>query len=170
MYSKKVIGYTIQVDTREQKPWLFPEDNWETVTLPVGDYGLRGYSDFNYPDFIWERKSKGDLTASLGHGRERFMREMEKLRVFRFSALAIEADREDIVNWNYTSRIEPASVLQTLAALEVRNGLHIVWGSTPEGCQERFLDSVRHFTHGIVKDFERLLQPIKEKPKDDLPF
>jgi len=46
----------------------------ERATLPAGDYGLRGFSDWANPVFIVERKSGADLCGSLGKGRERSLR------------------------------------------------------------------------------------------------
>ena len=63
----------IVVDTREQKPYRFTR--CQVKTLPTGDYSLVGLEDC----IAIERKSAADLAGSLGAGRTRFRRELERL-------------------------------------------------------------------------------------------
>jgi len=88
---------TILIDTREQTPLAFDRRfPTERATLPVGDYGVRGFSDWSNPAFVIERKTLDDLCGSLGTGRERFLREVERMRQFRFRALVIEAHKDQV--------------------------------------------------------------------------
>lgn len=153
----------VQVDTREQallRIEMFPT---ETVTLQCGDYGVRGFSDLTNPQFICERKSLDDLVQSLSWERARFMREIELLRRFRFAALLIEGDRAQVEAEQYHSRTKPQSILATLDAIAVRTGVHIFWCSDAEGASRQLESLVRQFARGIVKDYERLTKPNKEK-------
>ena len=149
---------TILIDTREQVPLDITGYSVERATLPVGDYGIAGFSDWNNPAFIIERKTLDDLVQSLTGGRDRFMRECEKLRGFRFHGLVVEALEAEISFHHYRSNATPQSILQTLAALQVRCGLHILWCGDAERaarCVERL---VRQFIRGIEKDYERIGQ------------
>jgi ERCC4-type nuclease len=143
-------------DTREQTPWNITEFPVEVDGLPVGDYGIRGFSDWNNPAFIVERKSLSDLVGSLTAGRERFMREIEKMRQFRFRALIIEANRQEVEGQEYQSLTTPQSVLGSLDALSVRCGLHIYWAGGHTGAARQFEGLVRQFCRGVEKDFARL--------------
>ena len=147
---------TVLIDTREQCPLPIVGYPIETATLPVGDYGIRGFSDWSNPAFIVERKSLDDLCGSLGKGRARFLREVEKLRQFRFRALLIEGTRATIEAHDYRSEISPASVLSTLDALAVRTNLHVYWCEDAEGAARQLESLVRQFTRGIAKDASRL--------------
>ena len=147
---------TVIVDTREQAPLNISMYETELGTLPVGDYGIKNFSDWNCPDFIVERKSISDLVGSLTCGRTRFMREIMKLRQFRFKALLIEGTREDIVAGEYQSKASPASVIGSLDAICVRTGVHVFWCRDSEGAARQLESLVRQFARGIEKDWNRL--------------
>ena len=87
---------TILIDTREQRPLPVTAYPVETVGLPCGDYGLRGFSDWTCPQFIVERKTLDDLVQSLTHDRDRFDREVMKMRQFGFRALLIEGLQREV--------------------------------------------------------------------------
>ena len=148
---------TILIDTREQRPLEFGAAYpTERVGLPVGDYGIRGFSDWDNPAFIVERKSLEDLAGSLGRGRSRFFRECEKLRAFRFAALVIEAHRSEAEMGAYHSALSPAALLATLDVLSVRCGLHVYWAESPDGAARQVEGLVRQFVRGVEKDAKRL--------------
>jgi len=79
----------ILVDTREQLIPPFPEGVVvEMTTLHEGDYTTRALDGIA----VVERKSESDFTSSLTWGRERFERELERLRTYRWKAIVIEGD------------------------------------------------------------------------------
>lgn len=59
------IAPVIQIDTREQSPLDVQAYPLETTMIPMGDYGLRGFSGWSNPRFIVARKSVRDLPSSL---------------------------------------------------------------------------------------------------------
>ena len=140
------------VDTREQQPLHLPTFQSETATLPVGDYGIKGFSDWANPSFVVERKSAGDLVSSLTHERERFFREIEKLRAFQFAALVIEAHEADIAAGNYRSDAAPEAILQSLTAIQVRTGVHVLWAGDATGAALALERLVRQFIRGRAKE------------------
>jgi len=86
---------TIIIDTREQRPWAFPE--WVPVkvqALPAGDYALEG-DDY----FAIERKSLDDFVGTLFSGWQRFQRELARMERARFVArvIIVEADYADLM-------------------------------------------------------------------------
>ena len=107
----------IVVDTREQTPWSFDPDRVDTVvgTLRTGDYSLAGHTD----DVAIERKSLDDLVGSLIQGRERFERELERLRTFTLRAVIVEGSYLDIASHRYVSRAHPSAVFGSICCLHV---------------------------------------------------
>ncbi|MFH0878494.1 MAG: ERCC4 domain-containing protein [Lentisphaerota bacterium] len=103
----------IIIDSREQCPLNFPEDV-ETIsgTLAAGDYSMPGFEE----DAAVERKELGDLLACIGPERERFKRELLRLRSYPCRAVVIEGTLADILAGNYRSKVNPASVVGSIAS------------------------------------------------------
>ena len=146
------------IDSREQTPLHIRAYPVEVVGLPVGDYGIKGFSGWENPQFIIERKSLSNLIGSLTQGRERFLREVEKLKRFRFAAIVIEAQESDVLSGEYLSKATPQSIVQSLAAIQVRAGIHIIWAMNADGAVKTVESLARQFCRGIEKDHKRLLK------------
>ncbi len=151
----------IQIDTREQRPLEIAAYSVEATTLPVGDYGIRGFSDWKNPRFIVERKSLDDLVGSLTQGRDRFMKEVELLRRFQFAAIVVEGTEADVERGDYQSRATPQSILASLDAIAVRTNIHVFWCGTPAGAARKVEGLVRQFVRGIEKDYRNLTATAK---------
>jgi DNA excision repair protein ERCC-4 len=119
----------IVIDTREQDPLGFEDLAAEVGTLQTGDYSFRGGEEV----FAIERKAVADLVGCcVGDNRDRFFRELHRLRGFRFKRLVIVGDRAKIERAEYRSRIAPKAVFATIAALEARFDVPVVFAPTPE--------------------------------------
>src|SRR4030081_926981 len=82
----------IVVDTREQEPLVFSRLRSVSGTLITGDYSVKGLECL----FAIERKSIGDLVACcMGENRQRFERELHRLRGFRFARLLVVGSEEE---------------------------------------------------------------------------
>ncbi|WP_438014900.1 ERCC4 domain-containing protein [Sorangium sp. So ce315] len=104
----------VVVDTREQRPWRFPEDVATVrAALPAGDYSVQGFET----RIAIERKELGDFVACCTHERERFKRELEKLRAYDFAAVIVEANLADVAAGCYRSRATPQSIIGSAAAI-----------------------------------------------------
>lgn len=120
----------IIVDTREQTPLVFARLASEVSGLTTGDYSFSGGETY----MAVERKSVADLVGCcMGIDRARFERELHRLRGFKFKRLLVVGTLEEIAAHQYRSRIEPDAVIGTLAALEVRYEVPVVFAATPEG-------------------------------------
>jgi len=98
-------------DTREQAPLRFSAAvAVEIVTLPVGDYSLRGSTD----RVAIERKRLGELATCCGTDRPRFVEQIERLRDYPVRALVVEGDLDAVLTKSYRSEIHPLSVVGTL--------------------------------------------------------
>jgi len=115
-------------DTREQAPLAFTRLPHRTGTLQSGDYSFAGGEEL----FAVERKSIADLVGCcMGSNRERFARELHRLRGFRFKRLLIVGAVADIEAGSYRSNITPAAVLATCAAIEARFDIPVVFAACP---------------------------------------
>lgn len=108
---------TIIVDTREVQPLVFNRLESRPGTLQTGDYWIAGLEHL----FSVERKSVSDLVGCcVGQNRERFERELHRLRGFRFKRLLVVGREDDIHLGRYHSSINPKSVFATLSMIEIR--------------------------------------------------
>ena len=83
--------------------------------------------------FAVERKSIADLVGCcVGENRERFSRELHRLRGFRFKRLLVIGSTWEIEHQGYRSRISPKAVLATVSAFEIRYDIPVVFVASPE--------------------------------------
>lgn len=129
MNEGEVRAPVVVIDTREQKPLEFPHLQTVRGTLQTGDYGLQGL-----PDWGIERKSVPDMVNSLTGERERFWRELERLRGMQgrgFARLLIIGTQRELVAVLSRRSVKVAQVLGSLAAIDARF-IPVVWAATPE--------------------------------------
>ncbi len=116
------------VDTREQKPLRFSHLPAEPATLYTGDYSVRGLEEV----FAVERKSLADLAGSLTRERDRFMREMHRLRGYRFPYLLAIGDDMELSRLQAQGRLKLQQVEHSLRAIQSRYGVHVERAYTEE--------------------------------------
>jgi ERCC4-type nuclease len=108
---------SIIYDSREQDILpIFDVYNPRLGSLQTGDYSYVG----GELDFTIERKSINDLIGSISSGRDRFMRELDRIRAYSFARLLIVGKRSDVEAGIYRSKMKVESVLNTLNAIEAR--------------------------------------------------
>ena len=110
----KIPEPVIAVDTREQKPYRFP--NFEVKTLATGDYSIVGLED----KVAVERKSHADAYASLGGQRARFERELERLSQMRYAAIVVECSLQDFMKAPPLSRMNPQAAVASILGWSVK--------------------------------------------------
>lgn len=89
----------ITIDTREQRPWSFPEGiTIEVGTLKTGDYAIKGDTRFAI-----ERKSADDFVGTVSSGWERFRRELNRMEESNFVAKVIIVEG-DFMTFCFTER------------------------------------------------------------------
>lgn len=115
----------ILIDTREQRPLPFPsEAETARATLKVGDYTIEGFED----EVVVERKSLSDLMGSISHDRERFIKELRRMRSYRLSVIVIEGSWADIEHQRYKQNVHPNAVVGSLVAFVVKYGVIPIMG------------------------------------------
>ncbi len=159
---------TIIIDTREQDPLPFRRLPSVRSSLMTGDYSIIGLQDL----FTVERKTIGDLVGCVASGRERFERELHRLRGFMFKRLLVVGTRDDIKKGSFRSRVKPSSVLHSLAAWEARYNLPVVFCSTPDLAGEQIETWAYWFAREHVENTNDLLRGhrnvMSEKTKSEV--
>jgi hypothetical protein len=90
----------------------------------------------------------------MGSNRERFERELHRLRGYRFKRLLIVGTRAEIEAGDYRSNIKPQSVLHTLSAFEARYDCPVVFCPDPTAAALQVESWAYWFSREIVKSFE----------------
>lgn len=117
---------TYIVDSREQTPFTFGApvrsefaDGGSAVEgLSEGDYSCR--LDGELLSIRIERKELGDLFGVCGNGRERFVRELERLTAYEYRAIVIESPANNILAGYERSRIPGRGVMASLCCWSVQ--------------------------------------------------
>lgn len=105
---------TVIVDSREKLPLELGDFKIVKAALVTGDYSLLNRERH----VAVERKSIQDLVHCLGHERERFMREVDRLRGMTAKMILVEGSELDIRKKNYKGNIEIASVLSSVVRIQ----------------------------------------------------
>lgn len=128
----------IVVDSREQHPFDF-DGPTQLGTLDTGDYSVAGLEHL----IAVERKSLDDLLMCIGRERDRFKRELQRLRAYRFRMLVIEATAQELSAGEWRGKLQPAHVLGSLAAWTAQFGLP-VWLAGNHAEAGRFVERYLH--------------------------
>lgn len=124
--------FTIIIDTREQTPWAFPDEQpLMSAALPAGDYSIAGYEQV----IALERKSLNDLVGTVIRDRDRFHRELVKLKSYRRKAVVIEASIADVFECRYKSEAHPYSILGAVQSLHMTFDIPFLWWHSREYAQ-----------------------------------
>ncbi len=110
---------TIVIDSREQRPYAF--EGAVTKTLPTADYSVLGLED----RVGIERKGKSDAFNSLGRNRGRFEREIQRLALYQYGAVVIEATLADFLRPPAFSQMSARSAARSLLAWSVKYRLPV---------------------------------------------
>lgn len=146
----------ITIDTREQSPYLFTGYPAEITrgTLNAGDYSVPGFTDL----VTVERKELSDLLGCLTHDRERFTRELERLRGYETAALLIEARLENIQAGKYRSRIAPDVAVQSIVSIMVNYRMPVFFAPDRIAGERFIYDFLRHYIRHAGQRYKALEQ------------
>jgi len=114
---------TIITDSREQTPLVFENLPTERGTLISGDYSVKGFEN----DFAIERKSIADLCGSLTRGRERFERELHRLRGFDFARVLIVGSPDEVSKHTPNAK----AIFSSITAMEIRWRIPFLFEPSP---------------------------------------
>ena len=111
--------YTVIVDSREKLPYEFVTS--KQASLSAGDYSIEGLEQI----IAIERKTKNDMYTTIGQHRDRFIRELEKLSKYQYSAIVIESTLKGFTVQPEYSRLHPNSAMASLIAWSIRYNIHL---------------------------------------------
>ena len=94
-------------DTREQLPLNLQPLQVKVGTLATGDYSVKGLEQF----VAIERKSREDLIACVGAERERFERELNRLRAYDVRAVVCETTWGDLEIGQWRGKVTPKQAI-----------------------------------------------------------
>jgi hypothetical protein len=110
-------AYTFETPFRRSRSRKLYKIQTARVHLATGDYSLVGMET----RVAVERKSLADLFMTLGKGRARFGRELERLAAFEFAAVVVEAEWSTVLMAPpERSRLDPRTIFHSVAAWSVR--------------------------------------------------
>jgi ERCC4-type nuclease len=147
------------IDSREQNPLPLSRLKSERGTLVTGDYSVKGLEHL----FAIERKTISDLVNCCMGERERFERELHRLRGFRFKRLLVVGTEAEILKGDYRSNIKPAAVLGTLRAFEVRYDVPVVFCETVEAAASRVESWGWWFAREVVETVNDLRRGVAQE-------
>ena len=142
-------------DSREQNGYTFatfPDVLAKTGTLATGDYSLDGFTD----QVAIERKELSDLIACLTHDRDRFTRELERLRGFESAVVIVEARYSDIQQGRYRSRMTPEAAQQSIISSMGRYRLPFFFAGDRQAGERFARDFIRHYHRHAVERYKAL--------------
>jgi ERCC4-type nuclease len=120
--------FTIIQDTREKKPWAFQTagsvDGVKVSKLDTGDYSIQGMEKL----FMVERKASVDeVFMNLGVQWERFEREMERAKLYKYKYLVIESSMREIYKGSRYSKMSGRFIMARLLYLQYKYGISIIF-------------------------------------------
>ncbi len=110
----------IIIDSREQKPYAFRScascAGYEIKKLDYGDYQLK---DLPKLIVIERKQNMVELAGNLGKGRDRFERELTRMRICKFKFVIVEDYYSSIWN-NLYGKMNPNAMFESIIALELK--------------------------------------------------
>ena len=142
MPSKKSPPFTIIRDTREKEGYTFETSNTRYHTckgmidrkLDTGDYSIEGLED----RLCIERKpSVVELAGNVGHDRQRFLNEIERMKEFPHKYIILEFSLSDLMmfpegssilekDWGKV-KVTNTFMLKTLMEFQIFDDIHVIF-------------------------------------------
>ena len=155
-------------DTREQLKcgWMFAEgfDPAPIVTvakLETGDYSLVGHEQ----DVVVERKTLQDLVGCLGIGRDRFEREMHRMKGIASAIVIVEAPQSLLRRGKYRGQLLPESAWQSVVSFTCRYRVPFAFCRNAREAERLCFDFLRHYANGFVKKMRAIQKAEGESVK-----
>lgn len=124
--------YTIIVDTREQKPWSFPEHTVAVSKLDTGDYSIQGLEDVLC---IERKRSVSEIANNITE--KRFTDVLSRMSKYRFPFILLEFDLNDVLDFPIGSdipkrlwdkiKIRPQFILKNITEMSLIYNIYVIF-------------------------------------------
>ena len=144
----------VVVDSREQAPFTFSGLPVEVGVgaLEAGDYSLHGFER----RVAVERKELGDLVGCLGADRERFQRELARLRGYDAAAVVVEAPVVALRTGRYLGRLDAGAAWQSVLAFSMRFRVPFIFCADRADAEAVTFDLLRHYARDRWRELQAL--------------
>ena len=144
----------VVVDSREQAPFTFSglPVEVEVGALEAGDYSVRGFER----RVAVERKALGDLVGCLGADRQRFERELARLRGYDEAAVVVEAPAVALRTGRYLGRLDSGAAWQSVLAFSMRYRMPFIFCADRADAEAVTFDLLRHYARDRWRELQAL--------------
>lgn len=142
------------VDSREQAPFAFTGFPVEVsvVALEAGDYSVAGFTR----RIAVERKELQDLVGCLSGDRDRFERELARLRGYDAAAVVVEAPALALRTGRYLGRLDAGAAWQSVLAFSMRYRMPFIFCADRADAEAVTFDLLRHFARDRWRELQAL--------------
>ena len=140
--------FTIIIDTREQKPWLFSTQASISNKLDTGDYSIEGYQHLLA---IERKRNVAEIANNITE--KRFVDVVSRLSSMKYSFLLLEFDLDDVMRYPIGSdipkrlwdkiKISPAYILKHLIDLQLDHNIKIIFCGNSSNAEKLALSIMR---------------------------
>lgn len=148
-HNTNIVNFTIIIDTREQKPFLFRGVDTEIKKLDTGDYSVSGLED----RICVERKTINDFVGTVTRGWSRFERELERMSKMESTCIVVEGSLEDITCQRYHApRVSPPSIWGSALKITVKYNVPVFFCGSRRAAERWALGWLRMQNEKIQKN------------------
>lgn len=141
-------NFTIIIDTREQKPWLFSNHATAHIKLDTGDYSIDGLQNIVA---IERKRNVAEIANNITE--KRFKDVVDRLSKIPHAYLLLEFDMSDVMSYPIGSdiprklwskiRISPNYIIKHLVDLQVDHNIKIIFCGSASNAEKIALSLMR---------------------------
>ena len=149
----------IVCDSREQAPFAFFGLPVEVSVggLEAGDYSVAGFGR----RVAVERKSLQDLVGCLSGERDRFERELARLRGYDCAAVVVEAPVHALRSGHYLGRLDAGAAWQSVLAFMQRYRVPFIFCADRTDAEAVTFDLLRHYARDRWRELQALASEVR---------
>lgn len=102
-------------DSREQKELDISPLRYETACLKTGDFSVKGFED----KITIELKALDDFVGCVTFERERFERELERMKAYPYRLIVVKSSWSKIYMKHYRSSVPPNAVMGSAMSFQM---------------------------------------------------